>query len=333
AHPRGESPLAHQRRGQQGAQKAWADGGRASAGAHKVQTPAVVAAASGQPGAGTSNSTGDPRTWPLAKHAAQGHQGMGVVDVILEEPAEGEEEEEGGEGEGAGEHKDLAHERQKPGFYHIMRRAPHHITTATTPYLMGLPLEVLASMEQVPCLADVVARQIWHPPRQALNPAEHQKLCEQVKKAVDARKQRVPYIKAARHPAAAFGAAAAAPTDAWQTGLEPLTTSSLLEESDSAEGDQARLGGTLSPGGQEKGESSPSMPASPTTGTSNTADKVPNAQKAGKMGTSKEQGVGLIKRRPGQGLESQLGWDNILRGPQRATCTDDAGGDGEGTLE
>jgi hypothetical protein len=34
---------------------------------------------------------------------------------------------------------------EKPGLYFMMREAPYQITTATTPFLMGLPLDVSIS--------------------------------------------------------------------------------------------------------------------------------------------------------------------------------------------
>ncbi len=81
------------------------------------------------------------------------------MDVVFEEVEGGEEE--GGEAEGA-----VQLERQKPGLYQILRRAPYQITTATTPYLMGLPMEVrwpMGSRVQgaLPCTRARTALHAW----------------------------------------------------------------------------------------------------------------------------------------------------------------------------
>eukprot|EP00967_Tisochrysis_lutea_P063219 scaffold81480_cov23-Tisochrysis_lutea.AAC.4 len=110
--------------------------------------------------------------------------------------------------------------------------------------------------------------------------------------AVAARKQRLARAKAS---------AAAAPTDAWQPGPEPLATS-WMPDSGGSVGGEAQSREPLSPEGPVRGHGSPSLPASPSKGTSKATDKVSKSQRAGEKDRNNKRGRGLIKRRPSQEL-------------------------------
>lgn len=70
------------------------------------------------------------------------------TDVIFEEEGEGEEEwwrsedpyEEQQHNRRA--RQSSPHRQEKPGLYRVMRKAPHQLTTASSPYLLGMPIEV-----------------------------------------------------------------------------------------------------------------------------------------------------------------------------------------------